>query len=134
MSLAPLASTPFAPKPSVGTPPDPLGAAALRGDGTVTNGLTEKSNLRKVAEGFEALFLRQMLSAASKSDFGGEDLFGDKGDDTFTEMRDAQFAEIASESGTLGIADMLEAQLARQIGPSTPANPAEMNIGGNNGL
>lgn len=103
---------PFAPALNIATPSDLPSANALGSDGVRPN---DAKGLREVAEGFEALFLRQMLSAASKSSFGGEDLFGGAGDDTFTEMRDAQFAEIASKSGSIGIADMLEAQLARQI-------------------
>lgn len=76
---------------------------------------SEGASLREAAVGFEALFLRQMLAAAREADFGGDELFGSKGEDTFAEMRDARFAEIASRAGTLGIADMLEAQLARQV-------------------
>jgi len=72
-----------------------------------------KSDLRTAAEGFEAIMLRQMLAAARASDMG-DDLFGGgAGQDTFTEMRDAHFADLAAGSGMLGLADMLEAQLAR---------------------
>jgi len=72
-----------------------------------------KSELRQAAEGFEAIMLRQMLAAARASDMG-DDLFGGgAGQDTFTEMRDAHFADLAAGSGMLGLADMLEAQLAR---------------------
>ena len=73
-------------------------------------------NLREVAQGFEAMLLRQVLSAAGKSSFGGEELFGSSSDKTFTEMRDARFAELAAGSGTLGLAAQIEAQLSRQIG------------------
>ena len=74
-----------------------------------------KGDLRKAAEGFEAMFVRRMLEAARSADLGGDDLFGSQGEDTFTEMRDAHFAELAASSGTLGIADMLELQLQRQL-------------------
>lgn len=80
---------------------------------TITPGAPAKSELRAAAEGFEAIMLRQMLAAARASDMG-DDLFGGgAGQDTFAEMRDAQFADIAAGSGMLGLADMLEAQLAR---------------------
>lgn len=75
-------------------------------------GSAGKSELRKAAEGFEAIMLRQMLAAARASDMG-DDLFGGAGQDTFAEMRDAHFADLAAGSGMLGLADMLEAQLAR---------------------
>lgn len=81
-------------------------------------GEAAKSELRQAAEGFEALFVRRMLEAARAAEFGGEDPFGSQGEDTFTEMRDAHFAELASKAGTLGIADMLEIQMQRQIGGS----------------
>lgn len=72
-----------------------------------------KSELRRAAEGFEAIMLRQMLAAARASDMG-DDLFGGgAGQDTFAEMRDAHFADLGAVSGMLGLADMLEAQLAR---------------------
>ncbi|WP_347303463.1 rod-binding protein [Croceibacterium sp. TMG7-5b_MA50] len=72
-----------------------------------------KSDLRKAAQGFEAIMLRQMLAAARASDFGN-DLLGDgAGQDTFAEMRDSHFADLAAGSGLLGLADKIEAQLAR---------------------
>lgn len=78
---------------------------------------SEQARLHEVAEQFEAIFLRQVLSAARATDFGGEDLFGSQGEETFAEMRDARFAEVASESGALGFAASIEKQLARFIGP-----------------
>jgi len=78
---------------------------------------TERARLAEVAEQFEAIFLRQMLSAAREADFGGEDLFGGQGEETFREMRDARFAELASSTGVLGLAASIEAQLARFLGP-----------------
>lgn len=71
--------------------------------------------LREVAQGFEAMLLRQMLAAAGKTDFGGDALFGSSSQETFREMRDARFAEIAAGQGTLGLAAQIEAQLSRQI-------------------
>lgn len=65
-----------------------------------------------------------MLAAARQADFGGDDLFGNQAQDTFNEMRDAQFADIAARSGALGMADMIEAQLIRQMGLDQPPVPA----------
>ncbi|MCH7629240.1 MAG: rod-binding protein [Proteobacteria bacterium] len=84
------------------------------------------------------MFVRHILSAARKGSFGGEkDLFGGNpvgsGDDTFTQMRDERFAEIAAHSGTIGLARQIEAQLARGLDlaakpaaptASTPTPPA----------
>ena len=75
----------------------------------------ERERLKGAAQQFEAIFLRQMLAAARSTDFGGDDLFGGEGEETFREMRDAQFAQLASESGTLGLAARIEAQLAHHL-------------------
>ena len=77
----------------------------------------ERTRLAEAARQFEAIFLRQMLSSAGKADFGGEDMFGNQGEETFREMRDARFAEIASGTGSIGLAASIEAQLARFLGP-----------------
>ena len=60
---------------------------------------------------------RQMLSAARSADFGGDELFGGQGEETFREMRDARFAEVAASTGAIGLASSIEAQLARFLGP-----------------
>ncbi|MCB2088001.1 MAG: rod-binding protein, partial [Sphingomonadaceae bacterium] len=64
---------------------------------------------------FEAIFLRQLLASARATNFGGDELFGGQGMETFTEMRDARFAEIAAGTGALGLASMIEMQLARHM-------------------
>jgi flagellar protein FlgJ len=76
----------------------------------------ERERLHGAAKQFEAIFLRQMLSVARSTDFGGNDLFGGQGEETFQEMRDARFAEIAADSGAIGLAASIEQQLARYIG------------------
>ena len=79
-------------------------------------GGSERERLAQAAQQFEAILVRQMLAAARSTDFGGDELFGGQGEETFREMRDSQFAQIASESGTLGLAKSIEAQLARHLG------------------
>ncbi len=80
-------------------------------------GGTERERLAEAAKQFEAIFVRQMLASARKADFGGDELFGGKSDETFHEMRDARFADAAAETGSLGLAATIEAQLARFVGP-----------------
>jgi len=75
---------------------------------------TDRAKLSAAARQFEAIFVRQMLAAARKSDLGGDALFGSQGLDTFRQMQDERFAEIVAGRGTFGIAQMIEAQLARQ--------------------
>jgi flagellar protein FlgJ len=78
---------------------------------------SDRARLGEAARQFEAIFLRQMLSAARSTDFGGDELFGGQGEETFREMRDARFADIAAGTGSLGLAASIEAQLARYLGP-----------------
>jgi len=89
----------------------------------------ERAQLRKAAQGFEAIFVRQMLSAARAATLGGKDaLFGGQAQETFTTMRDERFAEIATQTGAFGLAKQLEAQLARLL-PAAPAAPAKTAAG-----
>ncbi len=74
-----------------------------------------REDLAKAAQGFEAIFVRQMLAAARKADFGGDPLLGGEGLDAFRQMQDERFADIAAERGSFGLAKMIEAQLARQV-------------------
>jgi flagellar protein FlgJ len=81
----------------------------------------DRAQLRKAAQGFEAIFVRQMLTAARAASLGGKDaLFGGQAQETFTAMRDERFAEIAAQAGTFGLAKQLEAQFARLL-PAAPA-------------
>jgi flagellar protein FlgJ len=76
---------------------------------------SERERLGAAAQQFEAILVRQMLAAARSTDFGGGELFGGEGEETFREMRDAEFARVASETGAIGLAAQIEAQLARHL-------------------
>lgn len=99
------------------TAPVSIGGAAPGHALSPAAGGGERAQLTEAAKQFEAIFLRQMLAAARQADFGGNELFGGKGEETFREMRDARFAELAAGTGTLGMAETIEAQLARFVGP-----------------
>ena len=60
---------------------------------------SSSEDLRKAAQAFEAIFLRQLLSSARAADFGGEDLIGGPGVEQFEAMRDEHFADVASRQG-----------------------------------
>lgn len=77
---------------------------------------TDADKLKGVAKQFEAIFVRQMLAAARKTDFGGDALFGNGAVDTFREMQDSQIADIVSNTGTLGLAKQIEAHMAKFVG------------------
>jgi flagellar protein FlgJ len=90
-------------------------------------GATDREKLSAAAKQFEAIFVRQMLAAARKADLGGGDLTSGGAMDTFREMQDNNFADIASQTGALGFAAKIEAQVARFL-PSSQA--AEAKSGG----
>ncbi len=80
----------------------------------------ERARLAVAARQFEAIFVRQMLAAARKSDLGGNLLSGE-GEKTFRQMQDEHFADLAASKGAFGLAGMIEAQLgvratARDLG------------------
>ncbi|MEN9933085.1 MAG: hypothetical protein RIS17_1658 [Pseudomonadota bacterium] len=77
----------------------------------------EREQLAVVARKFEAIFVRQMLSQARKASFG-DALFGSQAGDTFRQMQDERFADIAADKGMLGLATAIEKQLAQKLSPS----------------
>jgi flagellar protein FlgJ len=81
---------------------------------TKTAATSDSEKLAGVAKQFEAIFLRQMLAAARKTNLGGEDnIFSGQGLDTFRQMQDDRFADIASETGAFGLGKMIQAHLAK---------------------
>ena len=84
----------------------------------------ERARLHQAAQAFEAIFVRQMLSTARQSSFG-DTLWGDdKGQDTFTAMRDERFADITAQSGALGLAKQVERDLSARLGDAAPVPAA----------
>ena len=78
--------------------------------------------LAKVAQQFEAIFVRQMLAEARKSHLSNQDdTLGGQGMDTFRQMQDDRFADIAAERGSFGLAKMIEAQLTKQAAVAPPS-------------
>lgn len=100
--------------------PAAAGAPAATGFSLSPKAPSEKEKLSAVAKQFEAIFLRQMLATARSTDFGGDDVFG-KMDQTFVQMRDERFAEIASQTGALGFAKQIEHHLAALVSPQPAA-------------
>jgi flagellar protein FlgJ len=80
-----------------------------------------RARLHKAAQGFEAVFVRQMLQAAHQTNFGDTLWGNDPGHDTFAAMRDERYADIASQTGTIGLAQQIEKQLAGRAGSAAPA-------------
>ena len=85
---------------------DPLLVARL------TKETDMKGDLREVAEQFEAIFINQFLAQSRKTRLA-EDLFGNKGTETYNALLDQERAQQLASSVDLGIADALVRQLGR---------------------
>ncbi|HTI31320.1 MAG TPA: rod-binding protein [Sphingomonas sp.] len=70
--------------------------------------------LKKAAEKFEAVFVRQVLGEMRKAKLGDE-LFGSSATDNFREMADAQTADAMSKQGVFGIGALLAKQLNKAV-------------------
>lgn len=66
-------------------------------------------DLRKAAEGFEAIFLNTFLKAARQASLG-DDLMGGSAVESSRDMYETEVARIAAGSSGLGIADAVERQ------------------------
>jgi flagellar protein FlgJ len=73
---------------------------------------TVDPELKKAAEKFEAVFVRQVLGEMRKAKLGDE-LFGSSATDNFREMADAKTADALAQRGVFGIGQMLQRQLGR---------------------
>lgn len=71
--------------------------------------------LRKAAEGFEAVMLRQMITSMRKAKLA-DDMFGSSATDNFREMADARTADSIAAMRQFGIADIIEKQLTQKVG------------------
>ena len=69
--------------------------------------------LRKAAQAFEAVFLREMIGTMRKAKLADDDMFGSSATDNFRELADANTAESMSGLGQFGIAALVEAQMAK---------------------
>lgn len=83
-----------------------VGHAAVRNAG-------QHEQISAVARQFEAIFIRQMLAAARQSETAGGILGDDPGSQTFRQMRDEHFADIAAGQSMFGLAAMIEQQLTQ---------------------
>jgi len=99
---------------------------------TTSGQQTDREKLHTVSKQFEAVFLREMLSAARKTTFGGDggagDISGGQGMDTFRQLQDEHFADATADSGTIGLAKILEAQMSRFVSGS-PDSAAQQTDG-----
>lgn len=88
------------------TPARPAAPAALT---------PEQAELRKAAEGFEAIMVRKMLETARAAKFTEETPLTGGAMKQYEAMRDEHFADIAAKSGAFGFARSIEASLAQYL-------------------
>lgn len=93
-----------------------IGLGSIGGADGSPDQINSQSDLRKAAQAFEAIFLRQMLSSARAASLGGDELFGGPGLEQFQAMRDEHLADVASHQGVFGLAEAIERQISAQIG------------------
>ena len=82
---------------------------------TSTTSVGPDPALKKAAQGFEAVFLREIIGAMRKGKLA-DDIFGSSATDNFREMADARTADEMSKLGHFGIAGLIEKQLAKTAG------------------
>ncbi len=76
----------------------------------------QRGELREAARDFEAVFIN-LLIQEMRPDEGEDDMFGGGfGNRYYTEMFDAELSRLLSRTGQLGLAEMIERQVAGQIG------------------
>jgi peptidoglycan hydrolase FlgJ len=71
--------------------------------------------LKKAAQGFEAVFLREIIGAMRKGKLA-DDIFGSTATDSFRDMADARTADEMAKLGQFGIATLVERQLTKTTG------------------
>jgi len=74
----------------------------------------EKTDLKNVAEKFEAIFVYQMLKQARQSKLA-EGMFNSEAQDTFNNMLDQEYSQILSKKNNFGIAEGLIKQFSSHL-------------------
>lgn len=93
--------------------------APISSIGTMPAG-QQRAELKKAAQAFEAVFVRQMIGSMRSSSLG-DDLFDSSATDQFREMSDARLADSMAEKGAFGIAEMLIGQFGKHLGETQGA-------------
>jgi len=86
---------------------------------TASGATAGQERLKKAAQAFEAVFLRQMIGSMRQADLG-DGLFDSSATDQFRDMADARVADDMARKGGFGVAEVL----VKQYGAKVPAAPA----------
>jgi flagellar protein FlgJ len=106
---------------------NPIGTIAKTATTAAPNAASpEMAKLKKTAQQFEAVFLRQMIGSMRTAS-EGEGIFDSEATKQFQDMSDAKTAETMAGKGVLGIADMLVKQFGARLNPAAaPADGAPL--------
>jgi flagellar protein FlgJ len=80
----------------------------------------ELAKLKKTAQAFEAVFLRQMIGSMRTASLG-DGIFDSDATKQFQDMSDAKTADLMAGKGALGIADLLVKQFGARVAPGAAA-------------
>ncbi|WP_435274301.1 flagellar assembly peptidoglycan hydrolase FlgJ [Psychrobium sp. nBUS_13] len=89
----------------------------------------EKAALNKVAKQFEGIFMKMLLKSMREANkaFESDSPFNSQGTETYRNMHDDQMATELSESGSLGLAELIVQQLSPQTSGVTPSSVLRTN-------
>ena len=83
----------------------------------------ETAKLKKVAQQFEAVFLRQMIGSMRAASVG-DGIFDSSATEQFRDMSDGKLADQMAGKGALHIADLLVKQLGARLAPAAKPDDA----------
>jgi len=83
----------------------------------------DMAKLRKAAQAFEAVFLRQMIGSMRSASLG-DGILDSSATEQFRDMSDSQTADAMASKGVLGVADLLVKQLGARMAPKASGGKA----------
>ncbi|MEC3950513.1 rod-binding protein [Sphingobium sp. HWE2-09] len=90
---------------------------------TASAGQSNKASLQKVAQQFEAVFLRQMIGAMRSASLA-EGIDNSAATQQFRDMADSRTADAMASKGAMGIAELLLKQFGDRVSDTPPAADA----------
>ncbi len=103
----------------VGAKGFPVGSAAME-----RNSEAERTKLREAAEGFEAIFIRQLLQTMRSTSTEGSMYGGGSTGEMYADMVESALADSMAKEGSFGIADTLCRRMLTQENGGTGARIA----------